>query len=550
MLSVVSAPALRADGIVIPPVAAPPVAMPDQRALLVWHESEKTETLVIESRFTGGGHDFGWVVPLPSRPEITPASRGTLPTAAAMFRLKLANAADYAPLLMAWFSPWALVVILLGRAHGREFFRQGWVLLAPTVVLAMHGSPAAVSMIGLAIVWRLAHQTAQHWREAVARGFLTAFAILMILGPGLMVPLGASGGPPVASRVEVGRRIVDDYEVSVLAGGDGGDIARWLGDNHFALPAAAEPVVAEHGRAGGFFAAVRLRRGDDSAQPTAPAPLVFTFKTPQPVYPMKLTGAGATQPLAVELFVFGDARAEIAGLTVQSCERVERAGQTGGDVAQDAGGWIDFTSAEFIRLEHPELCRLCGDAHVATRLTGTLQPAQMNRDLAIHWQPYDGPVAPVRFSTDDAFWLGALATTAGLTLAALVRGRCWRDQGPPWSTGLLVVVAALALGGAVWRTLPTVPVLQPYLIQHHQGEMSSLFQATAAKLAADDRTVARLRKVVQPALAAYARAHGIDPPEESDSPGNYVFRLLPEGRWRLVWFDANGSEKYWSKFDL
>jgi hypothetical protein len=36
LLFVPLAAGLRADGIVLPPVAAPTVTMPDQRALLVW----------------------------------------------------------------------------------------------------------------------------------------------------------------------------------------------------------------------------------------------------------------------------------------------------------------------------------------------------------------------------------------------------------------------------------------------------------------------------------------------------------------------------------
>lgn len=86
----------RADGIVIPPVLAPQqVEMPDQRALLAWKDD--VETLVIESAFVGKGTDFAWVVPLPSKPEVFPATSGTLPAAVAVMQPTVAQ-----PMTAAW----------------------------------------------------------------------------------------------------------------------------------------------------------------------------------------------------------------------------------------------------------------------------------------------------------------------------------------------------------------------------------------------------------------------------------------------------------------
>ena len=80
-----AAPMALADGKVLPPVLLPQeVAMPDQRALLAWHEG--VQTLVIESAFVGEGTDFAWVVPLPTKPEVESATRGTLASAAALMQ--------------------------------------------------------------------------------------------------------------------------------------------------------------------------------------------------------------------------------------------------------------------------------------------------------------------------------------------------------------------------------------------------------------------------------------------------------------------------------
>ena len=53
-----------ADGMVIPTIAYPAkITIPDQCALICF--TNGTERLVIETRFTGSGTNFAWVVPLP-----------------------------------------------------------------------------------------------------------------------------------------------------------------------------------------------------------------------------------------------------------------------------------------------------------------------------------------------------------------------------------------------------------------------------------------------------------------------------------------------------
>ena len=74
-----------ADGMVIPTVAYPAkITIPDQRALICY--SNGTERLVIETRFTGAGTNFAWVVPLPGQPVIEEATTGLFPTLQYLFR--------------------------------------------------------------------------------------------------------------------------------------------------------------------------------------------------------------------------------------------------------------------------------------------------------------------------------------------------------------------------------------------------------------------------------------------------------------------------------
>src|SRR5215472_3709180 len=67
------------DGKIIPETALPAhIVIPDQQALI--HFANGVEWLVIETRFTGDGTNFAWVVPLPSQPVIEEASAGLFPT--------------------------------------------------------------------------------------------------------------------------------------------------------------------------------------------------------------------------------------------------------------------------------------------------------------------------------------------------------------------------------------------------------------------------------------------------------------------------------------
>lgn len=100
-----------------PPVAFPAnVTIPDQRALI--HFTNGTERLVIETRFTGAGTNFAWVVPLPAQPVIEEATTGLFPTLQYLFRPQVRhNVPQHFPwvLALAWLSYVALQVRPTGR---------------------------------------------------------------------------------------------------------------------------------------------------------------------------------------------------------------------------------------------------------------------------------------------------------------------------------------------------------------------------------------------------------------------------------------------------
>ncbi len=106
-----------ADGKVFPPVAFPAnVTIPDQRALI--HFTNGMERLVIETRFSGAGTNFAWVVPFPAQPVIEEATTGLFPTLQYLFRPQIRyNVPQHFVwlLVLAWLSYVAFQVRATGR---------------------------------------------------------------------------------------------------------------------------------------------------------------------------------------------------------------------------------------------------------------------------------------------------------------------------------------------------------------------------------------------------------------------------------------------------
>ena len=105
-----------ADGCVMRATAVPvEVRIPDQRALIQF--SNGVERLVIETRFTGAGTNFAWVVPLPSPPVIEEASTGLFPTLQCLFQPRLRHEVPHYFQLFLGLWPAAICCDSFGAAH-------------------------------------------------------------------------------------------------------------------------------------------------------------------------------------------------------------------------------------------------------------------------------------------------------------------------------------------------------------------------------------------------------------------------------------------------
>ena len=269
LLVVLLAGSAWADGGIFPRAAVvKPARTPDQRALVRFDGT--SETLVVETTLQGEGKDFAWVLPLPAEPQIEASTTGLFPT---------------------------LEVVCAPRVWTTT--EAGWVfLLAPWPLLAY----VAIRRGG--------------WRGAVV-SWLVICGIVAVVA--VTVPSMQAGPSPSPTGVTViSRKGVGAFDTTVVASADAGALRRWLTENGYHVPDAADAIVAEYVRDGWVFVASKLTRDADDAEVRRVHPLAFTFPTREAVYPMRLTGA-LEESLALELYVLGDSRAEVDGLEVDCC---------------------------------------------------------------------------------------------------------------------------------------------------------------------------------------------------------------------------------------
>jgi len=110
---------------------------------------------------------------------------------------------------------------------------------------------------------------------------------------------------PQAAGVKVlERKTVGAYDVSVLAASDGNALMNWLKSNGYHLPDKAVEPIKGYVKDRWTFVACRIKvPGSAKGLKTGTlAPLRLTFKTPRPVYPVRLSAANP-KPFIVEVYL-------------------------------------------------------------------------------------------------------------------------------------------------------------------------------------------------------------------------------------------------------
>ncbi|MFO1477038.1 MAG: DUF2330 domain-containing protein [Verrucomicrobiota bacterium] len=486
------------DGMVIPATAFPAeIEIPDQCALI--HFAEGTERLVIETRFSGPGTNFAWVVPLPSQPEIEPASTGLFPTLEHLCRPEITHKVPH-------YYVGALIVIV--------------------------------------VVWGI-----RQWaRFETGAGALILLVLLALLLAALLLPALATararGGITAAAEAPVtilDRRIVGVYETATVASTNPAALRHWLDENGYNLPPNADPVVADYVRQGWVFAAAKVRRDRQAPETSVPHPLSFKFKTDRPVYPMRLTGL-AGRPLTVELYVFGPTRAAAAGLDADFCLTSYN------DETQES--W-HRRNPGVLEASHPLLREWTAGSKVATRLRGTLSARAMTRDLRIEWEAFS-PVRKHYYSREGARTIAintaAILFAIGYPAILLLTLSPQRPGNRRNESLNNLMLACLLLGGTVYLALPTVDVRVvrlPDLVARNNLQ-TILFDIEEISTNAMTESTVRLQTAER--LAQWSRIQDKNAANpflggmihEEDSPGNYIIRER-SGRIEFVGYDELGT---------
>jgi hypothetical protein len=537
-----------ADGKAFPPVAvSTEVTMPDQRALLVW--SNGVERLAIETRIVGEGTNFAWVVPLPSAPKVEAATVGLFPTLAWLTPPKVVHETE-----PGWWWIWsasglACLFLRVRRKTPLEWMDAVGILAIGAGLVGAVGDTFGVALAieaGVLSAWTV-------WRLRRGEPLWGSFALLLVLltlMTGMLLPaLGTAGGSAPAQAGAEGvsvldRQVAGVFESTTVSAKDPEALATWLKTNGYRLPESARPVIEAYVRDGWVFVASRVRREAAFDGPQALHPLVFTFATAKPVYPLRLTGVD-NGPLKVELFVLGPARARMPGFDVVDARPTAYPEPD-----------IEFrqsprVSPPALNVIHPALLALAGDAAFATRLKATLSPEQMSTDAVVEW---DGntPHQQARYSARGAaltcvqgFGAGWLAC---LVLAAAgIRIGWWSGRRANGIESGALMLAGL-IGSVCFLRMPVVTVRTEsrfeWMMAPGRAEFAFSMVAQEFKLGDPSPSVDSVRAAIRKVLRVHPKLVS-RPMIEEDSPRNYIVRAVP-GDVEMVYFNDHGQALVYS----
>jgi hypothetical protein len=392
----IAATAASADGRMYASAYAPEIA--DQRALIAF--DGKRQVMLIENHLSlldgRPVSSLGWVMPVPAVPDIAVTDR----TSVRRFYQQLRFQADPEVLPVV---PLVLVLIPIAYFFGRRLLREnhpdGGILRTATWI----------GLIGAALA---------------------------------SVSLSAPSPPAPESGVEVVKELRSGpLDAKVVRASAGAELVDWLKANGFEYGAADVAAIDDYLRRKWLFVVWKLvpQPNNTFEGKSASPPLVLSFPTPEPVYPLALTGAGR-RSLDLVLYVCARARMEPS-------------------VAMHTAfaGAINISTSMFFGEEHKAAVALLGALspmpHYLTKLKKKLSAEEMRKDLHFVEAAGKGDFRDWAVGPMFTFWVGgaAIVSLAAFLLQLGGRGR-WRLSGQAWfaiSMFLSPLVILLLLARAV-----------------------------------------------------------------------------------------------------
>jgi len=315
-----------------------PPRIPYQRAIILFHEGQ--ETLVLQSRFDATGNSktnatFGWVVPVPSVPELASTNAWAAQNMFRQFdRASSPAQIEVLPIIFDLVSMLCVLVVL----GGLLFF-----VIPP--LRPLRSKYASLFRFGFC-------------------GFFICLFMGMLL-PAFFSAGGAGGGVEVLRSAEVGI-----YDAKVIKANDSSGLIAWLNENGFRFGSTDMPVVEQYIRGGWCFVVARNKEGSQLEEVYEKAgylmdPLVLTFRAEHAIYPLALTSTiGANTEVLI--YLLADQK--------MACNKRLPLLFAGSHRFSRFAGRDTFVDAVFAgRVPHTPV--------YLTKFKGTFTPAQMQQDL-------------------------------------------------------------------------------------------------------------------------------------------------------------------------
>jgi hypothetical protein len=265
----------------------------------------------------------------------------------------------------------------------------------------------------------------------------------------------------------------------------------------------------------------------------------------------------------VDLYVFCNARAAAPHFKVESCTQLNRPPLPPNwkrHIDHRQGWHLLHSSTETLNIIHPLLRQWTGDSAVATKLTATLSPADMRKDVWINWTSFSEKKNRL-FSRDGAFTtalnFGTALFAAGLLVVCLLALACKAHKTKFLCLIGIMAVASVILAGLVYRSLPKTEVIFVHGYRDSYAGLEILYRILHG---GNWQTLAEARAKLQDVTS-----NSINSPKkfrgnwhndlvggqihEEDSPGNYLLRETNQ-QVQLIIFDANGGEHVRGSWDL
>ncbi|MCL2640013.1 MAG: hypothetical protein FWD53_04130, partial [Phycisphaerales bacterium] len=286
-----------------------------------------------------------------------------------------------------------------------------------------------------------------------------------------------------------------------------------------------------------------------TSEVVVPRPLMATFTTSSPVFPMKATSLAKTKT-RVELCVISDQEATAQNFTSPAAADFVR---SNGDLATSP---FYHSKPAKLWIGSPDVVALMWNNCVVTKLQADWPPTQMDTDVTIHFKPLQGGGHRDHlFSTMARRHIAATillsAAVAGLLIAAVIY-RHGRKASRGQRRFLLRAVGVIVGAGlGVWLLLPTIPVQTgSWASEWRQNyKLRGAIQAYYVKVSEEDDlpdwSAVNLPQVLlnggfieSPITNPFTG----QPVRRERSPGNFDVRKL-DGMWQLCTYNQDGIEQ-------